>query len=209
MNILITGGTGFLGSELVEVLSHQFETVYVLSRKINNEQFSHLENVKFIKGDVTNLDVINLKELNRDHFLNSIDIVLHAAALYDLSASYSASFLQNVVGTQNVIHLLGSMKKLKAFYYISTIAVGDPKTYFLEEDSLPARINFSDSYSETKFLAEQIVRSTTTDRYVTRIIRPGIIVGNSINGVMPKIDGPYYFINAFKNYGKTLMRRFR
>lgn len=204
MNILITGGTGFLGGHLVRELSRQFKVVYVLSRQHNLEKFKDIENVEYIMGDITNLDVLKYEGQVRADFLDSVDIVLHAAALYDLGATHSATFLQNVVGTQNILHLLESMKNLKAFYYISTIAVGDPDAFFLEENVLPVRSKFKDAYSETKYLAEQIVRNNFSKKYATRIIRPGIIVGDTITGEMPKTDGPYYFIKAFKKYGKSL-----
>ena len=96
------------------------------------------------------------------------------------------------------------MKNIKAFYYISTIAVGDPAEFFLEENELPRRSSFSDAYSETKYLAEQIVRNNLSTKYVTRIIRPGILIGNSKTGFMPKVDGPYFFINAFKRCATVL-----
>ncbi|MBC7429946.1 MAG: SDR family oxidoreductase [Bacteriovorax sp.] len=204
MNILITGGTGFLGGHLVGELSRTFKTVYVLSRQQNLEKFKHISNIEFITGDITNLEVIAFEGKVLTDFLDSVDVVLHAAALYDLAASHSATFLQNVVGTQNIMHLLNSMKNLKSFYYISTIAVGDPDTFFLEENQLPVRSNFTDAYSETKYLAEQIVRENPSEKFVTRIIRPGIIVGDSVTGKMPKIDGPYYFIKAFEKYAKAL-----
>lgn len=204
MNILITGGTGFLGGYLVQELAKKYTTVFVLSRQLDLLKFKHIENVEIISGDITNLDVLSFDGEVRHDFLDSVDVVLHAAALYDLSATHSATFLQNVVGTQNILHLLGSMKKLKAFYYISTIAVGDPEAFFLEEDQLPKRRSFDDAYSETKYLAEQIVRSNLSDKFVTRILRPGIIVGDSVTGKMPKVDGPYYFINAFKKYAALL-----
>lgn len=203
MNILITGATGFLGSHLLEEISRDFETVYILSRKGYDEKFSHLSNVRVVKGDVTHLDVLTIGDIERKKILDDVDVVLHAAALYDLGASYSECFLQNVVGTQNILHLLGSMKKLVAFYYVSTIAVGDTEAFFLEED-LPARKSFNDAYSETKYLAEKIVRENLSERYVTRILRPGIIIGHSETHEMPKTDGPYYFLEAYKKHAKIL-----
>lgn len=203
-NILITGGTGFLGSYLVEELAQKFAKVYILSRQGSLIKFKHLNNVEFVSGDITNLDVINFEGKVRSEFLDSIDTVLHAAALYELSATHSATFLQNVVGTQNMIHFMNSMKNLKAFYYVSTIAVGDPEAFFLNENELPKRSTFNDHYSETKYAAEKIVRDNITTKYVTRIFRPAIIVGDSKTKEMPKIDGPYYFIKAFKKYGHAL-----
>lgn len=204
MNILITGATGFLGGYLIRELAELYETIYVVSRKGQTSKFSEFPNVKFIKGDVTNLEVLSIDEVTRTELLDSIDVVLHAAALYDLSASYTDCFLQNVVGTQNIIHLLKGMKNLKAFYYISTIAVGDPEVFFLEENQLPKRKKFGDAYSETKYLAEQVVRDNVNERFVTRILRPGIIIGDSVTLEMEKADGPYYFIEAFKKHSYLL-----
>lgn len=204
MNILITGATGFLGGYLIRELASQYENIYVLSRKGQLSKFSEFPNVKCLKGDITHLDVISLEESEKIKLLDSIDVVLHAAALYDLSASYSDCFLQNVVGTQNILHLIKGMKNLKAFYYISTIAVGDPDVYFLDESQLPKRNKFSDAYSETKYLAEQVVRDNVNERFVTRIIRPGIIIGDSVTLEMEKNDGPYYFLEAFRKYSHLL-----
>lgn len=204
MNILITGGTGFLGEYLIKELASLFETIYVVSRKEQLLLFNEYSNVKFVKGDVTQLEVLEVDGASRSDLLDSIDVVLHAAALYDLSATFADCFLQNVVGTKNILHLLKSIKNLKSFYYISTIAVGDPESYFLEEDQLPRREKFGDAYSETKYLAEQIVRNSTNERFVTRIIRPGIIIGDSVTFEMKKIDGPYYFLEAFKKYSHLL-----
>lgn len=206
MNILITGGTGFLGGYLIKELAQKFDNIYVLSRQGSPASAGEIKNLKYVKGDITNLDILIMDESEKESFLESIDVFVHAAALYDLSASYSACFIQNVVGTQNVIHLINRMKNLKSFYYISTIAVGDQNSFFLDENTLPKRQKFNDAYSETKYLAEQLVRENTeTPRhYQTRIIRPGIIIGDSVTRDMPKIDGPYYFIEAFKKYGHLL-----
>lgn len=204
MNVLITGGTGFLGGYLVRLLASQFEVVYLLSRQGELAKFSDLKNIIYLKGDITNLEVIALEGEERKRLLDDIDVVVHAAALYDLSATYTACFLQNVVGTQNILHLISGMKNLKSFYYVSTIAVGDTDTFFLDENVLPKRTSFKDSYSETKYLAEQIVRENVNAKFVTRIIRPAIIIGDSQTGEMPKIDGPYFFLRAFEKYSKAL-----
>jgi thioester reductase-like protein len=202
MKIFITGATGFLGKYLIRELAPKFETIYVLSRKSDYDGFNLYSNIQVVKGDITKLEMIENNEV-REQVFSECDYVLHAAALYDLEASYSESFLHNVVGTQNVLRLVKKMKKLKAFYYISTIAVGSEESFILEEDIYPARVDFTDSYSQTKYLAEKMVREQTVDVPV-RIIRPGIIIGDSVTGKMDKIDGPYYFIEAFKKYSHYL-----
>ena len=202
MKIFITGATGFLGQYLVRELSPMCTTLYVLSRKSDHSFLKSFSNVQIIKGDITNLESIADKD-ERKMLIEEVDLVVHAAALYDVKASHADSYLHNVVGTQNVLRLVNKIKNLKAFYYVSTIAVGDDQNYFLEEDLFPARTVFNDHYSETKYHAEKIVRETSGER-VTRIIRPGIIIGDSVTGKMDKIDGPYYFIEALKKYANLL-----
>jgi thioester reductase-like protein len=202
MKIFITGATGFLGQYLIRELASKFETIYVLSRRSDYDGFNQYPNIEIVKGDITKLEMIE-DITAREKVFSDCDYILHAAALYDLEASYSESFLHNVVGTQNVLRLVKKMKKLKAFYYISTIAVGCEESFLLEEDVFPARVDFKDAYSQTKYLAEKMVREQTVNVPV-RIIRPGIIIGDSVTGKMEKIDGPYYFIEAFKKYSHYL-----
>lgn len=206
MKILITGATGFLGQYLVRNIAGEAETVYILSRqdsdKIKN-MFSDFSNIKVISGDITQIEVI-ANEKDRKIIREEVDTILHAAALYDLGASHTESFLHNIVGTQNIVYLAQSMQKIKAFYYVSTIAVGDPESYFLEENQLTKRSQFGDFYSETKYGAEKIIRNNINNKYVTRIFRPGIIIGDSVTGEMPKKDGPYYFLDAFRKFAHLL-----
>jgi thioester reductase-like protein len=205
MKIFITGATGFLGQYLVRELSPNFETIYVLTRNAQFGGFADLANVQLVSGDITHLEVFE-SDIAHDKVLAECDFVVHAAALYQLGAKHAECYLQNVVGTQNILELVKKIKNLKAFYYISTIAVGDDQLLLLKEDELPYRRKFNDFYSETKYLAEKMLRESENN-FPVRIIRPGIIVGDSKTGKMDKIDGPYYFIEAMKKYSiflKTL-----
>ena len=202
MKIFITGATGFLGQYLVRALSPMCEKIYILTRNSHYSAFNDLLNIELVKGDITQPEIIESFEC-RQKILSECDFAVHAAALYDIEASYVESYLHNVVGTQNTLRFVKKMQKNKAFYYLSTIAVGDDKSTFLLEDQLPERSHFKDSYSKTKYLAEKIVRESTLDMSV-RIIRPGIIIGDSVTGEMSKTDGPYYFIQAMRKYADQL-----
>jgi len=202
MKIFITGATGFLGQYLVRELSPKCESIFVLSRNINYAGYSDLPNVHVVKGDITQLEIMDQSEM-RDRIINECDFAVHAAALYNLAAGHAECYLHNVCGTQNMLNFAKKIKNLKALYYVSTIAVGDDQSILLEEGSLPPRKKFSDFYSETKYFAEKIVRETSSVLPI-RIIRPGIIIGDSKTGKMEKVDGPYYFIEAMKKYAKFL-----
>jgi thioester reductase-like protein len=202
MQVFITGATGFLGKYLVAQLAPHVEKIFVLTRNTSKNSFSHISNVILVKGDITHSDIFS-SDTDRLNILNNVDIFVHAAALYDIKGSYSDLYLHNVLGTQNILSLLKKSSALKAFYYVSTIAVADENSYYLDEYSLPERKVFSDYYSQTKYAAEKLVRMDSL-KVPLRIIRPGIIVGDSQTGAMEKIDGPYYFIEAIKKL-KTVL----
>ena len=104
-NIIVTGGTGSIGSEIVRrVLEYNPKVVRILSRdeskqfELEQEIGKH-ENVRFLIGDVRDKDRL-------DRAFEDIDIVFHAAAMKHVPACEFNPFeavKTNVAGTQNVI----------------------------------------------------------------------------------------------------------
>jgi nucleoside-diphosphate-sugar epimerase len=204
MKLFITGGTGFLGKNLIRELADTFQTIYILTRNTDIGFFKDLANVVLVGGDITHPELFQSNE-EKNLVRQEITHFIHAAAFYDLQASHEDCYLQNVLGTQNILHFAKSIKNLKYFYYVSTIAVADDQQFYFDENSLPKRSQFNDHYSKTKYFAEKFIRDNI-DKFSAKviIIRPGIIVGNSITGEREKIDGPYYFTEAFKKHWLTL-----
>lgn len=193
--IFVTGGTGFLGKQLLEQLLTNGHEVVALARKrsryaLDPEKYPGL---KWLEGDICEADVLTRP---RDFYMISdCTQIIHAAALYDLTASHSMLYDANVVGTHNVLSLAEKMKKLQAFHHISTLAVaGDYKGIFTEE-MFDEGQSFPDAYSSTKFAAEGCVRQwlSPVSKYIHRL---GIVVGHSKTGEFSKVDGPYYVIRA-------------
>lgn len=103
--IIVTGGTGSIGSEIVRrVLQYDPEVVRILSRDESKQfeleqEIGDLENVRFLIGDVRDKDRLN-------RAFEDVDIVFHAAAMKHVPACEYNPFeavKTNVVGTQNVI----------------------------------------------------------------------------------------------------------
>ncbi|OBK83774.1 SDR family oxidoreductase [Mycolicibacter sinensis] len=194
MRYVVTGGTGFIGRRAVaRILEHSPDAqVWVLVRRASLSRFERLaadwgERVKPLVGDLTaeNLGLTDTVIAE----LGGIDHVLHCAAIYDITAGAAEQQAANVDGTRAVI---GLAKRLDAtLAHVSSIAVaGDYAGEFTEADfdigqQLPT------PYHQTKFEAEQLVRSTPGLRY--RVYRPAVVVGDSHTGEMDKVDGPYYF----------------
>ena len=205
MKILILGGTGFLGKYIVKELSGIASHIYIVTRNSKSNVFSKYSNVELISGDITAPEIFTDLEQKKT-ILSECSLVIHAAALYDLQASYEDLYQQNVIGTQNVLRVLKQMNKIKLFYYISSIAVASEQEKMISETIIKERSTFPDNYSKTKYFAENLVNDfyLTEKNLPIRIIRPGIIVGDSINGEIDKVNGPYYFLELIQKFSKIL-----
>ena len=152
MNILVTGGAGFIGSHLVEKLLEKRHKVTV----IDNLSTGRLENlkpflnkIKFYKKDISKSNV--------SYIFNSIDIVYHLAALADIVPSINSPkkyFEANVLGTLNILEdsLKNNVKKV--IYSASSSCYGIPKKYPTPESE---KIDLKYPYALTKKQGEDLL----------------------------------------------------
>ena len=197
MNILITGATGFLGSEITKKIMEDFDKIFLLVRnpaQINKSIYSKTPKIILIQGDLTERQIFSKKE-DREMILKNVDVILHAAALYDLQADATECYITNIIGTFNLLTFSQQIKKLKYFHYLSTIAVkGDLQGDLFESVERIPKVKYSNNYAQTKMSAELMVRKSIFINAKVRIYRPGIVVGDSTTGRINRIDGPYYFL---------------
>ncbi len=199
MNLLLTGSTGLIGQRIVRRLSQEGHKISLLVRPQSiykaKEIFSDLNSLTFIEGDIEDKDVVkNIYTVS--HLLNEIEGLIHLAAFYDLKAGLSEAYLKNVLGTQNIIHLMGKMNSLRHFHYFSSYAVNPIQKGSVSENDLTQNdFLFEDHYSKTKNHAEHLVRKHTLSHVQTVIHRPGIIIGDSNSGLTTKFDGVYFFFD--------------
>lgn len=194
MRYVVTGGTGFIGRRAVSRLleTRPDAEVWVLVRRESLGRFERLaahwgERAKPLVGDLTAAD-LGLTAAVIDE-LGVVDHVLHCAAIYDVTAGEADQRAANVEGTRAVI---GLARRLDAtLQHVSSIAVaGEHPGEFTEADfDIGQRL--PTPYHQTKFEAEQLVRSEPGLRY--RVYRPAVVVGDSRTGAMDKVDGLYYF----------------
>jgi len=154
MNVLITGGAGFIGSNLCDYLvSKNFKVVI-----IDNLETGSLKNlkksknkIKFIKVDITK------KNQLKDKYFKNIDIVFHLAALADIVPSINNPekyFNTNVKGTLNILQKCKNNGVRKLIYAASSSCYGIPKKIPIKEN---ADINPEYPYALTKYLGECLV----------------------------------------------------
>ena len=151
---LVTGGAGFIGSNLVDQLVKKKHKVIVLDNFSTGRQsnLSHhkIKNVKIIKVDIS-----NSKHL--DKYFNDVDYVFHLAGIADIVPSIenpSKYFKSNVVGTLNVVQAAKRAKIKKFIYAASASCYGIPDKFPIKEN---AKINPMYPYAFTKWQAEELI----------------------------------------------------
>jgi len=165
----VTGGSGFLGSYIVEQLVESGHEVVALVRRSSNVKFLRaLRNVTFAYGSVEDAEAVEAAT-------EGVDAIIHSAGL--VKARSPRDFERvNVEGTKN---LLASAKKrkdrIKRFVYISSLTAVGPSL-----DGAPVAADREPNpvthYGRSKLRAEQAVLAARDDLHVT-VIRPPMIYG--------------------------------
>ena len=142
MNILVTGATGFIGSNLVKRLSQNSgNKIFALVRE--GADVSRFNDISVIKCDI--LDKDRLQEA-----IASMDVVVHLAAIKLHYKDKDVIFSTNVQGTRN---LLENSKRVKHFIFASSTLASNPL----------------DPYSESKKECEGIIQQSGVNFTILRI----------------------------------------
>jgi len=183
MKILITGATGFAGSHILRYLSNLYgvENVHGTGRDKYKAKELIAEGYNIHIGDLINEDFVNTQ-------LIGYDIVVHCAAKSSMWGSYNSFFQANVVATQNLLKIVSSHHQL---IYISTANMyfDYSNRYNVSEFDVHPD-SFTNHYSATKFMAEELVMSISDKSYVT-ILRPRAIIGVGDTVVFPRLIRAY------------------
>lgn len=191
--ILLTGATGFVGKRVLTELLARNKKVVCIAR--TPSKLPEHENLIVLRGDLEQSEVLtNPSDIDE---LKNITTVIHMAALYDLAASAGACYMANVVASMNLLSLSRKLGKVEKLIYISTVAVAGDYDGQVPHDEVDFGQKYPNYYAKTKAQAENLFRrGVPSDKLC--ILRPGIIVGDSRDGVYDKADGPYMAIEFFK-----------
>jgi nucleoside-diphosphate-sugar epimerase len=180
MHHLVTGGSGFLGSHLVEALVARRERVRVLARPTSRTD--HLESlgVELAYGDLS--DVSSL-----ENALQSIDRVYHCAALAADWGAWDAFRAVNVSGVDNLMAAALEANVDKVIHVSTTDVYGHPD--YPADESTPFRFR-GWPYGDTKIEGEQLVWDYHRQHGLpVTVVRPVNIYGpRSTTFVMEIVD---------------------
>ncbi len=191
MKVLVTGGSGFLGSWVAERLSARGDTVRALVRKSSNR--SHLEtlkNVEFAVGAVEDAQSVR-------HAADGVDAIIHSAGI--LKARSPAEFHKvNVEGTRNVVEAAKACgTRLRRLVLVSSMEATGPSP-----DGTPSPVTQATpvtEYGKSKLEGERVALAEKAAIPLT-VLRPGAIYGprdqeildafKSVkSGLMPTVAG--------------------
>ena len=163
MKILVTGGTGFIGSYIIEELLEHDYHVRILTRGSTNKWG---DNIEVKTGDITKFDTI------RDAF-EDIDAVIHNAAYAMDYGRKREMYKVNVLGTENIAKLCIENDIDRVVYTSSAGVYGFPDTKEpITEDSPKKPLNY---YQKSKLLGEQVF--SRYKEIKTSTIRPPLVFG--------------------------------
>jgi UDP-glucose 4-epimerase len=197
-SILITGGSGHIGTSLVKKIISLYPKIYVLGRKSNPELDILIKKnkIRFIECDLA--DNSNLSKYK--NILDGVNIVLHLAAHVPKSQdedNLSDAIRTNLTGT---INLIKSLKHDTQFIFISTCEVyGIQKSGIINENSVLAPLSY---YGASKVAAEVFLRAYAKKNGIKlKILRLANVYGP---GEMIDRAIPNFIKSVIKNKSPTI-----
>ncbi|BAY39665.1 Thioester reductase [Nostoc sp. NIES-2111] len=200
--VLVTGATGFLGAFLIRELLQQTQAdVYCLVRAADVEtgkaklqsnlegyaiwQEEYASRIIPVIGDLAE-PLLGLGATNFQTLAAEIDTIYHSGALLNYVFPYSALKAANVLGTQEILRLACQIK-VKPVHYVSSVAVFESPVYagkvVREDDDFSHWEGIFLGYSQTKWVAEKLVKIASDRGLPVTIHRPPLIAGDSQTGI--------------------------
>ncbi|MFH1786596.1 MAG: NAD-dependent epimerase/dehydratase family protein, partial [archaeon] len=197
MNVLVTGASGFIGTNLVRRLLDDKRDVKAMIRKTSDTKYLDKWGVKTCYGDV--LDENSLKEA-----VKGVDVIYHLVTIRDEpNVPYAEYHGVNVEGLERLIRVSmnAGVKKIVNFSSIAAIGFGKMPLPLNEKSPLLPTNNYGRSKGEGEAVAKKYFEE---NGFNTMSVRPALVYGpydlSNMKGLFLAIkDGTYRVIGSGKN----------
>tara|TARA_B100001250_G_scaffold378029_1_gene367573 strand:- start:773 stop:1741 length:969 start_codon:yes stop_codon:yes gene_type:complete len=198
-NILVTGGAGYLGSHIVEILIKKKFKVFIVDNLITGHRRLINKKAKFF-----NININNLIKLKKIILINKIDSIIHLAALLNVNESQKKSkkyFFNNVNGSKTLLEACKNTS-VKNFIFSSTAAVYKDGIFKVKENS---PLKPKSVYGKTKLKAEKLIKSNLKKNNITyAILRYFNVCGASNSRKIGQINS---YDLLFKNLSSAVLKK--
>ena len=198
-NILITGGAGYIGSHIAEILIKKKKNIIIVDNLSTG--FKKLINKK---SHFHNLNILNTSKLSKIIVKNKIDSIIHLAGSLSISVGEKHPnfyYKNNVLGTKSLLKACND-SLVKNFIFSSTAAIYKDKQKIVNEKS---KISPKSVYGKTKLLAEkQIILHCKRKKINYGILRYFNVCGASPSGKIGLISKGDHL---FKNISSEVMKK--
>lgn len=176
----VTGGSGFVGRNLIPALIERGYQVRALARSEQAIQTVKNLGAQAVKGDLSMVELIY-------EAMQDCQLVCHSAAHLGDWGKYKDFYRDNVKGTENVLEA-AQAAKVEKFVHVGTeaVLVGGPPIIRVNETQ-PIPLEPQGLYPATKALAEQRVLAANTASFTTIVVRPRLIWGKDDTTILPKL----------------------
>ena len=199
-NILITGGAGYIGSHITEILLKKHKKVFLIDNLSTGHRKLINKKAKFFKLDIHRKDKVR-KIIKK----NKIDSIIHLAAnliIGEGQRNPKKYFKNNVLGTKNLLDACKDTT-VKNFIFSSTAAIYKEGQYKVSEKS---KIKPKSIYGKTKIKAENLIRNFAKKNKINfGILRYFNIAGSSPSGKIGLINKNSDHL--FKNYSIEILKK--
>lgn len=213
MNVLLTGGLGYIGSHTAVELLNKGYNVIIIDNLSNSkrEVVNYIEEItgkviKFYEGDVCSLDI--LRKIFKE---NKIDMVIHFAGFKAVGESCLKPILyydNNITSTLSLLKVMEEFDCKNIVFSSSATVYGEPEELPIKENS---KLHTSNPYGSTKLMIEMILKDlyksdNKWNIIILRYFNPigaheSGLLGEDPNGV-PNNLMPYILRVATKEYDK-------
>lgn len=161
MNILVTGGAGYIGSHTaIELLKENHEVIIL--DNLSNSKTVVIKRIEQISGKQVKFykeDILNLEGLRKVFSENKIDMVIHFAGLKAVGESVAKPleyYSNNITGTLNLLFVMREFEVFNFVFSSSATVYGDPESCPIYE-TFPT-LQCTNPYGSTKLHIERILK---------------------------------------------------
>lgn len=213
--VLITGATGFVGMELLARHLERSDRHVIAPVRAADDRAAadridgvlrelfgasagrYGERVEAVAADLT-APGLGLPQRRLEEIAERVDHIIHSAASVSFSLPIDEARAINVDGTRRLLQLAELARErggLERYCHVSTAYVSGTHAGRFREDELDVGQQFRNTYEQSKFEAEQLVRAH--GELPTTILRPSIVVGDRRSGWTAAFNVLYWPLRAF------------